>query len=152
ATATELELCTTVARALFNRGVRLGKLGRIDEAIASFNDVVGRFETANELTLRELVASALVQKGITLSKAKRFDEAIAAWDETVRRFGTAAEPSLRKPVEEAQLLNFYANKFVKRRKRNKLKPAQEIVLYNILIRGWDTAAKLVPSELIAHAL
>jgi len=49
-----------VARALVNKGFALGVLDRSAEAIAVYDDVVGRFGTAPELALREEVARALV--------------------------------------------------------------------------------------------
>jgi hypothetical protein len=62
-TATELALRGQVAKALFNKGVTLGALGRSDEEIAVYDDVVGRFGTATELALREQVAKAQRLKG-----------------------------------------------------------------------------------------
>jgi hypothetical protein len=55
-----------VAKALVNKGARLGVLGRSDEAIAVYADVLARFGTATELALREQVAKALVNKGARL--------------------------------------------------------------------------------------
>ena len=50
-----------------NRLVSKGAaLGRGDEAIAVYDDLIARFGTATELSLREPVANALFKKGITL--------------------------------------------------------------------------------------
>ena len=54
----------------------LGQLGRNEEAIAVYDDVVGRFGTATELPLLEEVARALVNKGVTLGQLGRNEEAI----------------------------------------------------------------------------
>src|SRR5262249_45373717 len=59
-TATELPLREQVTNALVNKGVGLGQLGRSEEAITVYDDVVARFGTATELPLRELVANAVV--------------------------------------------------------------------------------------------
>jgi len=45
-----------VAAALVNKGAALGALGRGDEAVAVYDDLVARFGTATELPLREQVA------------------------------------------------------------------------------------------------
>jgi hypothetical protein len=42
--------------ALVNKGVTLGALGRGEEAIAVYDDVVARFGAAGELPLREIIA------------------------------------------------------------------------------------------------
>lgn len=44
-------------------GFTLGVLGRSEEAIAVYDDVVARFGAASELLLREGVATALANKG-----------------------------------------------------------------------------------------
>ena len=53
-----------VAAALRNKGVRLGALGRGEEEIAVYDDLLARFGTATEPALREQVAMALVNKGV----------------------------------------------------------------------------------------
>ena len=67
----------TVANALLNKGVTLGALGRSEEAIAVYDDLLARFGTATELPLREQVAKALVNKGVTLGALGRSEDAIA---------------------------------------------------------------------------
>jgi len=47
-----------VARALVNKGVTLGALGRTEEEIAVYDDVVGRFGEASEPGIQEIVAQA----------------------------------------------------------------------------------------------
>ena len=81
-----------VARALVNKGVTLGQLGRNEEAIAVYDDVVGRFGIATELPQ---VARALVNKGFALGQLDHSEEAIAVYDDVVGRFGTATELPLR---------------------------------------------------------
>ena len=57
-TAPEPALREQVAKALFNKGFRLGALGRSAEALAIYDDVVARFGSAPEPALREQVAKA----------------------------------------------------------------------------------------------
>jgi hypothetical protein len=47
-----------VAKALFNKGVRLGALGRSVEAIGVYDDVVARFGAVEEPELKDLVERA----------------------------------------------------------------------------------------------
>jgi hypothetical protein len=55
-----LPLREPVANALFNKAGTFRVLGRIEEAIAVWDDLIARFGTATELPLRELVANAQV--------------------------------------------------------------------------------------------
>ncbi len=73
--------CASRSPGACQQGVRLGALGRSEEAIAVYDDVVARFGTATELPLRELVASALVNKGFRLGALGRSEEAIAVYDD-----------------------------------------------------------------------
>ena len=47
-----------VAKALFNKGSKLGKLGRMEEKIATYDDLSTRFGTTPEPVLREWIKSA----------------------------------------------------------------------------------------------
>jgi tetratricopeptide (TPR) repeat protein len=76
------------ARALFNKGATLGALGRSEDEIAVYDDLLARFGTATELPLRERVANTLINKGLTLGGLGRSEDAIAVYD--------AIKDSLRK--------------------------------------------------------
>ena len=83
------------------RGSRSAQLGRSEDAIAVYDDLLARFGTATELPLREQVAKALVDKGVTLGTLGRSEEAIAVYDDLLARFGTATELPLRERVAKA---------------------------------------------------
>jgi len=101
-TAAEPALREQVAVALRNKGFRLGTLGRNEEEIAVYDDLLARFGTATEPALREKVAMALRYKGVTLGELGRSEEAIAVYDDLLARFGTATEPALREQVAAAK--------------------------------------------------
>lgn len=64
-----------------NKGFALGSLGRGEDAIAVYDDVISRFGDAEELPLREQVASALNGKAwdvYAFGKYLEVDQAIAA--------------------------------------------------------------------------
>jgi tetratricopeptide (TPR) repeat protein len=106
-------------RALVGKGVMLGELGRREEAIAVYDDIVGRFGAASETALREGVARALVNKGSALGELGRREEAIAVYDDVVGRFGTASEPTLREVIDRATKLRASLNPETKKSKRKK---------------------------------
>ena len=80
-----------LSKALVNEGIAYGALGRSPQAIAAYDEVVGRFGDAPELPLRERVARALVNKGNTQGELEQSTEEIATYDEVIRRFGDAPE-------------------------------------------------------------
>ena len=76
---------------MVNKGFRLGALGRSDDELAIYDNVVAEFSLATELALREQVARALMNKGATLGALGRSEDAIATYDNLLDRFITATE-------------------------------------------------------------
>lgn len=68
--ATDPALREPVAKALLNKGLRLGVLGRVPEELATLDDLIARFGTATEPALREQVAKAMLNKGFRLGKLR----------------------------------------------------------------------------------
>ena len=94
-----------VTLALLNKGVTLSELGRSDEALAAYDEVVRRVEADRTPAAREQLAVALGNKGTTLGRLGRSDEALAAYDEVVGRFEADPTPAVR-----AQLAGALVNK------------------------------------------
>jgi tetratricopeptide (TPR) repeat protein len=92
-----------VAKALVNKGVALGTLGRLEEVIEICDEVVTRFQEAEELVLQEQVARALVNKGVALGSLDRREEATAVYDEVISRF--KGEATLLHQVDRALQLS-----------------------------------------------
>jgi len=93
-----------IARALFHRGAALGELGRLQDELAAYDEVIRRFGDASDPRLREQVAKALFNKSITLGQINRMDEAADVCDDVVSRFGGAPEPEIRALVDSARTL------------------------------------------------
>jgi tetratricopeptide (TPR) repeat protein len=89
------------SEALFNVAVLSGKLGRPDEEIEAYDQVVARFGYINVPPLREQVAAALYGKGVTLGELGRSEEAVGVYDQLVAWFGGAAELAVREQVANA---------------------------------------------------
>ena len=66
-----------MAKALFNKGLRLGRLGKAEEAIAVYDEIVKRFGESPDLSLEETVAKSLLFKAGCLLDADHWDEAQA---------------------------------------------------------------------------
>ena len=90
-----------VAKALVNKRVRLGTLGRSEDEIAIYDEVLARIGSSEVPALQELVAGALGNKGVVLGTLGRSDDAIAAYDEVLARFGTSDAPALQEQVAKA---------------------------------------------------
>ncbi|HZU19175.1 MAG TPA: tetratricopeptide repeat protein, partial [Candidatus Dormibacteraeota bacterium] len=85
-----------VARSLYNQGIVLGRLGRDEEEIRAYDQVVRRFATSSDPEVLETVAMALCNKGVALERLGRHEAAVRAYDELLRRFAGITEiPLLR---------------------------------------------------------
>ncbi len=117
-----------VAWALFNKGVALGSLGRTQEAMAAYDDLLRRFagirggstgglvrpkwmkadpepESTNlqQVQVREQVAWTLFNKGVSLGTLSRIQEALATYDELLGRFSQSRELDVQEPVARAMI-------------------------------------------------
>lgn len=92
-----------VNSALFNKGVVLAQLGRVEEAIAVYDELVSRAGGSRQLGLRENAVRALFNKGARLARLDRLDEAIAVWDLLVSRYADDPEPSMSEAVGRAMV-------------------------------------------------
>ncbi|HOG50309.1 MAG TPA: tetratricopeptide repeat protein, partial [Lentisphaeria bacterium] len=90
-----------LAHALRGRGCAYLELGRVNDAISAYNEVVRRFGKAPEPALCEEVATALINKGNAYEEAQCPDEVVKAYDEVVSRFRDSPEPALRELVAMA---------------------------------------------------
>ena len=141
----DLRLQGQVATALVNKGFTLGTLGRSEEAIAVYNDVVSRFADAKELALRKQVASALVNKGFRLGTLNRNEEEIATYDDVVRRFADAKEPALREQVAMALVNKGFRLGILG-------KSEEAIAVYNDVVSRFADAKELALRKQVAMAL
>ena len=133
------------ATALFNKAITLAQLGRHEEEIAVYEDVIARIGTATELPLREQLAKALLNKGITLGQLRRGEEEIAVYEDVIARFGTATELPLCEQVAMALVNKGIALGQLDRRK-------EEITVYEDVIARFGTATELPLREQVAKAL
>ena len=89
------------AQALFNKGIALGTLNKVEEAISSYEQVIEQFSESQELALQELVAKALINKGITLGTLNKVEEAISSYEQVIEQFSESQELALQEQVASA---------------------------------------------------
>jgi tetratricopeptide (TPR) repeat protein len=123
------------AYALLAEGFELGELGRVEESIARYDQLVARFANARDLPTRELVARALISKGCRLSDLGRNEEAIAAYDDLIALCDTATDLPLREKVAGA-LIN----------KGGLLHGEDALAVYEEIIKRFGTAKELSLQE------
>ena len=78
---------SSAAKELLRKALALAERGRLQEAVAAWDEVDRRFGASDALADREQVSLALVNKGMALGKLGRAEDASAVWDDVVRRFG-----------------------------------------------------------------
>ncbi|MFN6171488.1 MAG: hypothetical protein ACK46J_15900 [Burkholderiales bacterium] len=108
--ATELASRVELARALANKGLKLGALGKSEDAIVVYDEVIRRFGEATEVALLEQVARAMVSKGFRLGALGKSEAAIVVYDEVIQRFGEATDVALLEQVARAS--NHLGNLFL----------------------------------------
>ena len=86
----------------YNLGVLLGELGRSEDAVGVYDQVVARYGEASEPEMREQVAKALINKGVTLGALGRSEDAVGVYDEVVARYSDKTEPILQQVVSVAR--------------------------------------------------
>ena len=77
----------SAARELLGKALALAESGRLQDAVAVWDEVIRRFGESDALADREQVSLALVNKGKALGGLGRGEEALAVLDDVVRRFG-----------------------------------------------------------------
>ena len=77
----------SAARELLGKALALAENGRLEEAVAAWDEVYRKFGASDAPADREQVSLALVNKGKALARQGRTEEALAVWDDVVRRFG-----------------------------------------------------------------
>ena len=89
------------ANALLDKAAELNRQDRLEDALAVYDEVVGRLGENDAPTALDQIAGALVYKGETLRKLGRFEESLATCDEVVHRLGATESPTLLDHVARA---------------------------------------------------
>ncbi|HLO96724.1 MAG TPA: tetratricopeptide repeat protein [Burkholderiaceae bacterium] len=110
--STEWALSVLVARSLLYKGVALNRLGRLEEEVALYEELIARHDVAKSTVPQEhaadnawplLAAQAWLFKGITLGQLNTPEEGIAAYDELISRYSASLDPELQAWVFRAMV-------------------------------------------------
>ena len=77
----------SAARDLLGKALALAESGRLQDAVAAWDEVIRRLGASDAPADREQVSMALVNKGKALGGLGRAEEALAVLDDVVQRFG-----------------------------------------------------------------
>lgn len=141
----EAALLEQVAKALFYKGVTLGKAGKHEQALQVYVDLIDRFGSGSEPARLIVVAMALFNKGFTLGQMGKDDQAIEVYDDLIDRFGSASESAILEQVAKALL-----NKGFNLGRMRKYELA--IQLYGDMINRFGSASEPALLEPVAKAL
>ena len=98
----ETSASSAISAVLVNKGFRLGALGRSEDAVAVYDEVVARFRTREEVALAEQVAKAHLAKAIVHIQAEESrEEGCAVLQEFIDRHLHTTSPALAALVEFA---------------------------------------------------
>ncbi len=86
---------------LVNKGAVLGELGRSNDEISIYDEIIDGYSNIKEPDLQVAVAQALFNKGATLKQLGRIEEAIAEYEEFVSFYRHNTELFLRTKVAQA---------------------------------------------------
>jgi tetratricopeptide (TPR) repeat protein len=136
---------TQLARSMLSKGVALHTMGRSEESIAVFEELIRRSKEATESDVQTCVAIALVNKGIAFATLSRIEEEIDAYDEMLQRFGEAANPTLREQIARALLNRGVALESLRRSK-------EAIASYDELLKRFGEVTEPALQEQVAKAL
>jgi tetratricopeptide (TPR) repeat protein len=131
--------------ALFNKGVVLAQLGRPEEAIAAYDELVRRAGGSRDSGLRRAAVKALFNKGASLAGQDRLEDAIAVYDELVRRFAGDPEPGSSEAVGKALI-----NKGIALAELDRL--AEAVAVLDEVVRRWGDSPDPVLRERTSKAL
>ena len=87
----EVSPAPSAARELLGKALALAERGRLQDAVAAWEEVLRRFGESDAPADREQVSLALVNKGKALGRLGRAEEALVVLDDVVRRFGADNE-------------------------------------------------------------
>ena len=90
------------ATTILNKARSLTELGRKEEALATYDDLVQRFNESGDLSLRKAIVTALVEKGTILQADGRQEEAISTYRDLIHQFGNVESLTIREQVHKAR--------------------------------------------------
>lgn len=133
------------AISIFNKGALLNQLGRFEEAIEVYDELLEKFQHSKEVGVQEQVKKSLVNKGDALGKLNRLEEKIAVFSEVFNRFKDNKDHSTQELVARVLL-----DKGINLGQLNR--PEEELAAYEEVFERFKDSKESVIVEQVAKAL
>lgn len=133
------------AQALFNRGVALNKLNRLDEACSTYKQLIDTYSPDNTPSIRRLVAEAMINMGFTLGTMHKLAEEVAVYEQLIAVYSAENTSAIRE-----QVVNALFNKAATFGQMEK--PAEEIAAYEHLIAAYSPGNSPAIRKQVARSL
>ena len=91
-----------MAAALVNKGVAVGALGRREEELDLYDDVVARFSNVPDILLRRQIVKALYNKALVYAEKNQKKAARATFADVIAKIGDDADPELHRVLKNAK--------------------------------------------------
>ncbi len=130
---------------LSEKAAALSELGRSDEEVVVYDELITRFESHLEPEVIQEVARAMFNKGVTFSQLGRTEDAIAVYDGIISRFDSREEPVILEEVAGAML-----NKGVILRQLGRSEDA--IVVYEAIVSRFTSGEEPAIIEDVSKAM
>jgi tetratricopeptide (TPR) repeat protein len=137
-----------LATALKDKAVTLGLLGRNDEALALFGQIIERHHRSDDIEVRAAVDKSLCNKAVLLNEGGRKDEAIRLYDEVANRNMGRPDIKSRRSLAES----FLCKASIVQSKGTDEALADAITCYGLVSRTRDKSDDPVLTELAARSL
>jgi len=134
-----------VAMTLDSKGYLLEEMGRHEDELAVYDELISRYGDSTEPALMKRVAKALFNKGYRFGEMGQHEDALAAYDKLLTRYGDNAESALMKQVTMALF-----NKGIQFGEMGQHEDA--LAAYVELIRRYGDSAEPALMERVAKAL
>ena len=94
-------LVGTILKGILYKGICVSELGRYEEAVGTFNELLDRSTAVKWRDLDATLAQALVCKVFCLRELGSHEDAITVCDALLSRFGSSTEPEVSRFVAKA---------------------------------------------------
>jgi len=130
-----------VALSLFNKALAFSGLNKVEEAIATYNDLDNRFtdKEATDTLFEKHIARALYNKGLAVYWTRK-ERADAVYNEIISRFSTSDQYEVQLQVANALLS-----------KAGLLYDSRAVELYDTIISRYEHSKEPVLLEIVASA-
>lgn len=134
-----------LASALFDKAHHYGKLGRFDDELATYDELIVRYGDIESPEIEGKVASAFVLKGILLWQMGRSKDALAAYEEIETRYAGNDAPAIQERAAAALTFKGFAYGHLGQ-------AAEEIEAYDEVARRYGEAESGRVQQHVAEAL